>query len=405
MSTMRSLLLALACLAVGGCLPEPPSGEAGQAPVATASPAPAASALTSAPTPPVVPAATASAPTKPFAFAVEAASTGATCEFTGLQLPASTKVYAAGAYGGSRQDFQIDQSGHQATAMQVAVNQPDAPVVLMLGSYEPTVWSIGWTPGTRVVAVLVSGYHSQQVTGLPASVPVRISTYDNKGACGYFYVAPKNAGRLNPIARRVFGRPVDMLYPAHDGKVVVGEPLAAGTALVTDGSARAVPEFRLPNSSLAGQAGLEQGVRDGFLREADASDAAAWVAARRARPRCAADRRRCTDAGHARAVPCLRGVEGVHASGWLVRRQLRHILRAQGRAAPHRQAGPLDPVRLQHAELRGRALRNGLSPAPAPCGGPLGLRGVKAYASSRSRRSPRRGSGLRGVCGLTNPIC
>ncbi|MGN6707665.1 MAG: hypothetical protein ACTHJO_16595 [Rhodanobacter sp.] len=289
MSTMRSLLLALACLAVGGCLPEPPSGEAGQAPVATASPAPAASALTSAPTPPVVPAAAASAPTKPFAFAVEAASTGATCEFTGLQLPASTKVYAAGAYGGSRQDFQIDQSGHQATAMQVAVNQPDAAVVLMLGSYEPTVWSIGWTPGTRVVAVLVSGYHSQQVTGLPASVPVRISTYDNKGACGYFYVAPKNAGRLNPIARRAFGRPVDMLYPAHDGKVVVGEPLAAGTALVTDGSARAVPEFRLPNSSLAGQAGLEQGVRDGFLREADASDAAAWVAARRARPRAPAD--------------------------------------------------------------------------------------------------------------------
>lgn len=290
MSTMRCLLLALACLTMAGCLPESPSGEAGQAPVEAAPPTPTVSAPTPAPTPPAAPAtAAALAPTKPFAFVAEAASAAATCEFAGLQLPASTKVYAAGAYGGSRQDFQIDQSGHQATAMQVAVNQPDAPVVLMLGSYEPTVWSIGWTPGTRIVAVLLSGYHRQQITGLPAGVPVQISTYDNKGACGYFYVAPKNAGRLNPIARRVFGRAVDMLYPAHDGKVVVGAPLPAGAALVTDGGAKAVSAFRLPNSSLAGPAGLEQGVRDGFLREADASDAAAWVAARRARPRLPAD--------------------------------------------------------------------------------------------------------------------
>jgi hypothetical protein len=286
MSTMRSLLLALACVTIAGCLPQSPSGQAGAAPAAAASTA----ATPAAATPPVAqPAVAASAPTKPFAFAADAVSAASTCEFGGLQLPPSTRVYAAGAYGGSRQDFQIDQSGHEATAMEVAVNQPDAPVVLMLGSYEPTVWSVGWTPGTRILAVLLSGYHRQQITGLPASVPVRISTYDNKGACGHFYVAPKNADRLNPIARRVFGRPVDMLYPAHGGKVVVGAPLAAGAALVTDGGAKAVSAFRLPNSSLAGPAGLEQGVRDGFLREADASDAAAWVAARRARSRLPAD--------------------------------------------------------------------------------------------------------------------
>jgi hypothetical protein len=167
------------------------------------------------------------------------------------------------------------------------------------------VWSIGWTPGTRILAVLVSGYHRQQVTGVPAGVPVRISTYDNKGACGHFYVAPKNAGRLNPVARRVFGRPVDMLYPAHDGKVVVGAPLAAGATLVTDGSARPVSAFRLPNSSLAGPAGLEQGVRDGFLREADASDAAAWVAARRARPSMPADAPPIAGGAPAPAMPGL----------------------------------------------------------------------------------------------------
>lgn len=281
MTNTHSLLLALACLAMTGCLPEAPSTGLAQAPAATASVAARTPIVASGPAP--QPAAPVSAPTKPFAFAADAASATAGCAFTGLQLPPSTRIYAAGAYGGSRQDFQIDQSGHEATAMRVAVNQPDAPVVLMLGAYEPTVWSVGWTPGTRILAVLVSGYHRQEITGLPADVPVRTSTYDNRSGCEYFYVAPKNAGKLNPIARRMFGRPVDMLYPAQGGEVVVGSPLPAGSALVTDGSARPASAFRLPNSSLAGPAGLEQGVRDGFLREADASDGAAWIAARRAR--------------------------------------------------------------------------------------------------------------------------
>lgn len=280
-------LLALACLAMTGCNPaSPPSAET-KAPIAAAS-----TAVPVAP-PPVEPAsqpaAPVSTPTKPFAFAAEAMPAATTCEFDGLQLPASTKVYAAGAYGGSRQDFQIDQSGHEATRMDVAVNQPDVPVVLMLGSYEPTVWNIDWTPGTQILAVLVSGYHRQAITGLPASVPVRVSTYEDKGACGYFYVAAKNAGKLNPIARRLFGRPVDMLYPARDGKVAVGLPLGAGAVLVTDSSAKAPSAFRLPNSQLAGPAGLEQAVRDGFLREADSSDGAAWIAAKRAERRAPVD--------------------------------------------------------------------------------------------------------------------
>ena len=285
MTRTRIPLLAVACLAMTGCLPGAPSAELAQAPAATVSvavtPAPVVR-----PTPqPAAPqsASPVPAPTKPFAFAADATQAGSSCEFAGLQLPPSTRVYAAGSYGGKRQDFQIDHSGSEATAMRVAVNQPDAPVVLMLGAYEPTVWSVGWTPGTRILAVLLSGYHRQEITGLPASVPVRTSTYDNRSRCEHFYVAPKNAGKLNPIARSVFGRPVDMLYPAHAGNVVVGTPLPAGMALITDGSARPASAFRLPNTSLAGPAGLEQGVREGFLREADASDGAAWLAARRAR--------------------------------------------------------------------------------------------------------------------------
>ncbi|MDW2980438.1 MAG: hypothetical protein WBG81_03080 [Rhodanobacter sp.] len=283
MTKISPWLPTLACLALAGCEPAPPPAQS-DAPVTAVSTGVPVMPAPIEPAPAPAPATPGSAPTKPFAFAAEAASATMACGFDGLQLPPSARVYAAGAYGGSRQDFQIDQSGHEATRMDVAVNQPDVPVVLMLGNYEPTVWNIGWAPGTRILAVLVGGYHHQVVTGLPASVPVQVSTYENRGGCGYFYVTPEKAGTLNPIARRVFGRPVDMLYPARDGKVAIGMPLATGTALVTDGAAKAPSAFRLPNSQLAGPAGLEQAVRDGFLREADASDGAAWVAARQARP-------------------------------------------------------------------------------------------------------------------------
>lgn len=225
--------------------------------------------------------------TKPFAFdrgaSQDAASTA--CAFPGLELPAQARIFAAGTYGGSRQSWQIDDSGHEATRMDVAVNHRQSPVVLMLGSYEPTVWSIGWTPGTRILAVLLSGYHRQVVTGLPAQVPVLVSSYDNKGPCGYFYVSAERASRLNPVARQVFGRPVDMLYPAREGKVVVGDPLASGDALVTDRSARTPESFRRADAQLAGPAGLERAVRDGYLRPATQADVDAWFSALRASPR------------------------------------------------------------------------------------------------------------------------
>lgn len=218
--------------------------------------------------------------TKPFAFSPESAPRPINhCGFEGLEIPIDTKVFAAGAYGGENLAFQIDDSGHQATRMDVAVNHSQAPVLLILGSYEPTVWSIGWSQGTRIVAVLVSGYHRQVLTGLPSDIPVLISTHDNEGACGGFYVDPKKADRLNPISRRVFGRPVDMLYPVHKGRVVIGSPLSPAARLVTDKAAKPVESFRLPNSQLAGEQGLEYAVRNSLLRPATPADVAAWNAA------------------------------------------------------------------------------------------------------------------------------
>jgi hypothetical protein len=197
------------------------------------------------------------------------------CEFSNLALPADFLVFAAGAYSGRRTQFQIDQSGHEATQIDAAVNSPEKPVVLMLGAYEPTIWNIGWSEKTKVLAVLVGGYHRQVVAGLEKSTPVLVSTYDNRGPCGYFYITSDNLGPLNPLSRRVFGRPVDMVFPAENGKVVIGAPLTPGTNLVR--SRDTTPESYYDKTApIAGPAGLTDLVRKGVLRKATPADAEAW---------------------------------------------------------------------------------------------------------------------------------
>jgi hypothetical protein len=197
-----------------------------------------------------------------------------TCSFPDLKLPQEFKVFAAGAYSGRKLSFQIDLSGHEGTQIDVTVNNPSKPVILLLGAYEPTIWKIDWSAKTKILAVLVSGNHRQVVAGLGKTTPVLISTHDNRGACDYF-VIPAHLSPLNPLSRRLFGRPVDMVFPANNGKVIVGEPLSAATRLVSSGDV--TPEsFQDKSRPIAGLAGLEDAVRKGLLRKATAADGKAW---------------------------------------------------------------------------------------------------------------------------------
>lgn len=231
------------------------------------------------------PAATSKAATKPFHFDASAsgstAASAATCALPGFSLPAGARIYAAGAYAGVPTDIQIDDSGHQATSIRVAVNETAAPVVLVLGAYEPTIWSVGWTRGTSIAGVLLTGYHRQQVTGLAPTVPVLVSTYDNRGPCGYAYVGGDGSSRLNAVARAAFGRPVDTAFVAQKGHVNVGAP-SGSAALVTDASAREVSEFRRKGAPLAGKGGLDAAVAAGTLRPATQADAEEWARVQRA---------------------------------------------------------------------------------------------------------------------------
>jgi hypothetical protein len=208
-------------------------------------------------------------------------SAATTCAFQNLTLPKDVRVYAAGGYSGRQLGYAIDESGHEATRFDITVNSPSQSVALLLGAYEPTVWNISWSKDTRIVAVMISGYHHQAIAGLEDSVPVLKSSYDNPGPCGYFYVSDTQSASVNPIARKLFQQPVDQMFPGYDdGRILVGDSLSAGLELLTGSR----PPESLGNryALLSGQAAIDSAVAKGLLRPAKPADADAWVVLGRA---------------------------------------------------------------------------------------------------------------------------
>lgn len=200
------------------------------------------------------------------------------CAFKDLQMPADLAVYGAGAYAGKRLGKQIDDSGHDATSMKIVVNETKRPVALVLGAYEPTVWNIKFTKGTKIHAVMLSGYHQQVITGLPKDTPLLVSTFQNREKnpdCGYVYFSEDQVKKLNPLSRKLFNKPADMFYPARDGVAVIGTEVYNVADLID------MPEepvaFTQKDEVLSGKMGLQAAIDKGLIRQANPSDNEAWL--------------------------------------------------------------------------------------------------------------------------------
>lgn len=197
------------------------------------------------------------------------------CDFPEIKLPDEYMLFAGGGYLGRKLNFRIDSSGVNATQVDVVVNYTSKPVVLMLGNYNPTIWNISWTKGTRIIGVLASGYYRQAIAGLEPEIPTLIATFDNKSACGFFYVTDEALKKIDPMARRIFGRPIDTLYRAQEAKIEIGEPLPADVQPVT--SPVTPPESFFDKCvPLVGIAALEDAVHKGLLRKVTFRDAEDW---------------------------------------------------------------------------------------------------------------------------------
>lgn len=193
-----------------------------------------------------------------------------TCSFPELVLPADFFIYAGGGYTGKKLAIQIDDSGHQATEMQVFVNEARKPIVLMLGAYEPTIWQIKKTEPTQILAVVLSGHHKQVISGLPKNTPFLLTSDAN--SCSNFYLTEEKLYTVNPIARNLFGKSVDMAYLSQNGVLNIGQTVAnTETVFLSENSAQS-ESFQPENTPLAGKAGLNAAVDKQILRHATPAD-------------------------------------------------------------------------------------------------------------------------------------
>ena len=203
------------------------------------------------------------------------------CVFPNLELPDEFVVYAAGWYSSSRQlDFQIDQSsGETAVRMDLVVNSPSKPVVLMLGRYMPTIYNIKWTKDTDIVAVVASGYYRQAVAGLPDETPILISTDTNSAKCGYFHKDPYIYGyeEIDFLSQKLFGQLVEKVKVEDIPSKLVGEPLEDEDPKLFSSDDTSVDSFYDPTAPLAGEPALEAARKEGILRKATEEDAEAWI--------------------------------------------------------------------------------------------------------------------------------
>ena len=198
-----------------------------------------------------------------------------------LGLPAKFTVQAVGVYKGHAiSDVKLDDSGNEVRSLDIVANRPGEDVVLVLMAYDPVLWKIARTPDTRIAAVIVGGYHGQQVEGIARSVPLAITTYTARKDCSkrfHAYEASPELLRASEVVRGMTGRGIDH-FTGNEGRdpVVVGDLLPDGVELVRsselDQSVAELP--RLP----AGAEGLAGLVAQGALRRATNADITAWVA-------------------------------------------------------------------------------------------------------------------------------
>lgn len=222
------------------------------------------------------------------------------CAFPDTTFPNDLVVLGAGALEGKKLNFQIDQrSAITVSQIDVVVNHTSAPVALMLGASNPTIWNISWTEKTKIAAVFVNGYYRQRVAGLKTSTPLLISTYEDKGPCetsafkyktfggneSFFGVfnyglitKPAEARKEQKLSQVLFSQPITGIFPVNEklGSVVIGNPIKTDQELVTSPTTTPA-SFHNKHEPLAGQAGLEQAVEHGLLRRANLDDAANWI--------------------------------------------------------------------------------------------------------------------------------
>jgi len=82
-----------------------------------------------------------------------------------------------GLFGSLPTDIALDGDADKTRRVDVVVTEREAPVFLVLSSYDPVVWQVGIVPGGRLLGVLVTGYNTQGLIGIPRGLPHLITSF------------------------------------------------------------------------------------------------------------------------------------------------------------------------------------------------------------------------------------
>lgn len=138
---------------------------------------------------------------------------------------------------------------YQARNDEITVNVTDnrRPLILALSAYRKTLWKIKLAQGVRVDGVILSGYHTQRLTGIPANIPIQTYTYEPspcercRPGNGFFYSYTTPHEKL----REITGLDITLFQGQYEGE----EFLISAGYTVQSGSA---PLVKPPQESKAG---------------------------------------------------------------------------------------------------------------------------------------------------------
>ena len=195
-------------------------------------------------------------------------------------LPVNAEVHLVGMYKGQKEaDFQLGESGHTTTEIDVVVDRTPAPVILVLSAYDPVAWKVGYTSRSSIAGVLVSGHHTQALTGIPRATPHRVHSSEQSRGCEPFWAhSAQNAAQAERKVMALVGRGIDKYYGSSPASVVhVGGNSPPRPGDVTYSPDLTVDDYPVVRGGIPpGDKGIDTLQRQGKLRLATPQDVAAW---------------------------------------------------------------------------------------------------------------------------------
>lgn len=198
------------------------------------------------------------------------------CVFEGFKPPQDFKIYATGTTKGQELPYRIKPDASRAIQVDIIVNEPNSPVVLILSSTRSTIWNIRQSVESNIIAVVAGegDITDHVLVGLKQNVPsliVNRSYYQLP--CGRYSFVKRKLDNLNPLSRSLFNKPVDMFFPVDaDHKVIFGDQDYNPENLLSFGDEK-IETYFMKNYGILG---VKKAVKEGKLREATEDDLKKW---------------------------------------------------------------------------------------------------------------------------------